>query len=80
VSSLACTERANVRSVHAGLDNSLGTMSAAARNLPNCRLGLARDLRLSFYFLSDLSRLQEINSRCEIYRGFSLYRKPNHQV
>lgn len=37
-----CTERA---SADAGLDNSLGTMSAAARNLPNCRLGFAGDLR-----------------------------------
>lgn len=39
---LACAERA---SADAGLDNSLGTMSAAAWNLPNCRLGLAGDLR-----------------------------------
>lgn len=38
---LACTERA---SADAELDNSLGTMSAAVRNLPNCRLGLAEDL------------------------------------
>lgn len=39
-------------------------MSAAARNLPNCRL--ARGESSSFYFLPRLPRLQKINSARDI--------------
>lgn len=59
---LACTERA---SADAELDNSLGTMSAAAWNLPNCRFGLVEDLH-HFISYPTTSIIGNIFAVCEI--------------
>jgi len=64
---LACTERA---SANAELDNSLGTISAVARNLPNCRFGLAEDLHHFISYLTT-SIIGNIFAACEICRDFS---------
>lgn len=75
---LACTDARGC----AGSDNSLGTMSAAVWNLPNCRL--ARGETSSLYSLPDfLGCIQETSLRCDIYEGllraikFSGVNKPN---